>query len=132
MTTTRSVPEGTEPPPGEDLTARSVAMHDDPRFHDLRARLLRFVVPVSIGFLAWYLLYVLMSAYARGVMATDIVGSFNVALVFGLLQFVTTFGIAIAYSRYAGRRFDPLADELRGELESGGPAVPPARKGDEA
>jgi uncharacterized membrane protein (DUF485 family) len=34
------------------------------------------------------------------------------------LQFVSTFAIAIAYARYANRRFDPLADELRGQIES--------------
>ncbi|WP_129841010.1 DUF485 domain-containing protein [Streptomyces sp. RFCAC02] len=131
MTTTpHSVPEAGGPP-GGDLEARSAAMHDDPRFRELRSRLVRFVLPASVVFLAWYLLYVLMSAYARGVMAHKIVGSANVALVFGLLQFVTTFGIAILYSRYAGRRFDPLADELRAELDPD-PAVPAARKGDDA
>ncbi|MDT0308593.1 DUF485 domain-containing protein [Streptomyces sp. DSM 44917] len=130
MTTTHSVPEAGGTPEG-DLPARSAAMHEDPRFRELRARLLRFVIPAGAAFLAWYLLYVLMSAYARGVMATEVVGSANVALLFGLLQFVTTFGIAVLYSRHARRRVDPLADELREELE-GGAAVPAARKGDQA
>src|SRR5690606_8044306 len=106
-------------PSGNDLEVRSVAMHDDPRFRELRSRLLRFVFPLSIGFLTWYLLYVVMSVYARDFMATKVVGSVNIALVFGLLQFVSTFGIAIWYSRYAGRRLDPLADQLRQELEGG-------------
>ncbi|GAA1915692.1 DUF485 domain-containing protein [Streptomyces sodiiphilus] len=119
MTTTRSLSEAPDPP-RSDLDNRSVAMHHDPRFVELRARLVRFVVPMSIGFFAWYLLYVLMSAYARPVLATTVVGNLNVALVFGVLQFVTTFGIAIWYSRYANRRLDPLADELREELHNGG------------
>ncbi|RBM06920.1 DUF485 domain-containing protein [Streptomyces sp. PT12] len=140
MTTTHSVPEGSDPPPQggggnppseSEVEARSVLLHDDPRFKELRSRLLRFVVPASIAFLAWYLLYVLMSAYAGGVMSTQVVGSANIALFFGLAQFVTTFGIAVLYSRYANRRFDPLADELREELE-GGAAVPGARKGEDA
>ncbi|GAA2370512.1 DUF485 domain-containing protein [Streptomyces carpaticus] len=116
MTTTQPVPDAGEPP-GDDLEARSVTMHDDPRFQELRARLLRFVVPASISFFLFYLLYVLMTGYARGVMSTKVIGSVNVALVFGLLQFVMTFGIAILYSRYANRRLDPLADELRRELD---------------
>lgn len=115
MTTLPSTSEAQQPPPN-DLRARSVAMHTDPRFEELRGRLLRFVVPMSVAFLAWYLLYVVMSAYARGVMGTQLVGSVNVALVFGVLQFASTFGIAIWYSRYANRRLDPLADELREEL----------------
>jgi uncharacterized membrane protein (DUF485 family) len=133
MTTTHSDPPAGGPrPPGGDLEARSAAMYDDPRFRELRTRLVRFVLPASIGFLAWYLLYVLMSAYARDVMEHEVVGSANVALFFGLLQFVTTFGIAVLYSRYANRRFDPLADELRDELEGTGAAVPEARTGEAA
>jgi uncharacterized membrane protein (DUF485 family) len=118
MKTTHSADEA-DRPPGGDLEARSEAMHDDPRFRALRSRLLRFVVPVSIGFLAWYLLYVLLSAYARDFMATEVVGNANVALFFGLLQFVSTFAIAIWYSRFANRRLDPLSDSLRHELEGG-------------
>ncbi|MBB0243925.1 DUF485 domain-containing protein [Streptomyces alkaliphilus] len=119
MTTTHTAPEATDPPPGGDLRSRSVTMHEDPRFIDLRCRLVRFVAPMSIAFMAWYLLYVIMSAFARDVLAVTVVGNVNLALVFGVLQFVTTFGIAVWYARYAGRRLDPLADELRGELEAG-------------
>ncbi|NJP66485.1 DUF485 domain-containing protein [Streptomyces spiramenti] len=118
MTTQPTTTEAGEPPE-PDLKARSVVMHSDPRFLELRSRLLRFVVPMSIAFLAWYILYVWMSGYARGVMDTQVLGSVNVALVFGVLQFVSTFGIAIWYSLYANRRFDPLAAELRDELMSG-------------
>ena len=38
---------------------------------------------------------------------------------FGLLQFVSTFAITIWYVRYANRRLDPLAEQLRDELEGG-------------
>jgi uncharacterized membrane protein (DUF485 family) len=74
---------------------------------------------MTIAFLAWYALYVVLSAYARDFMATEVVGNINVALVFGLLQFVSTFLIAWWYARYANRRLDPVADRLRAELEQG-------------
>jgi uncharacterized membrane protein (DUF485 family) len=35
----------------------------------------------------------------------------------GLLQFVTTFGIAYLYSKHAAKRFDPLADSLNAEYD---------------
>ncbi len=114
--------------PAGDAEDRMVAMHSDPRFLDLKRRLTGFVFPASIAFLAWYLLYVVMSVYARGVMSTVLFGDVNVALVFGVLQFVTTFGIAILYSRYANRRLDPVADELRAEL-TGAPAHDELRGG---
>ena len=96
-----------------------VAMHSDPRFIDLKRRLYRFIFPMSLAFMAWYLLYVLMSAFGRDVMGTVLFGSVNVALVFGILQFVSTFGIAILYTMYANRNFDAPATELRDELQNG-------------
>ena len=86
-------------------------------FQDLKRRLRRFVFPMTVAFLAWYLLYVLLSAYARGFMGHKLLGNINVAYVFGLLQFVSTFLIAWVYARYADRNLDPIADRLRGEIE---------------
>lgn len=113
-----STPTPDAPPEESDgIDARLTAMYDDPRFLQLRRRLLSFIVPASLVFMAWYLLYVLMSAYARDVMATVLFGNVNVALVFGLLQFLSTFAIAIWYSRYAAREVDPGAEELRTEID---------------
>ena len=82
-------------------------------FHELRRRFRAFVLPYTIAFLSWYLLFVLMSNWADGFMDIKIVGHINVALVFGLLQFVSTFTIAVIYSRFASRRLDPLAGDIR-------------------
>ncbi len=108
-----------EGPPPAVTDEALAAMHDDPRFADLKRRLFRFIVPATAGFLAWYFLYVLLSAYARDFMGTELFGNVNVALVLGLGQFVSTFGIAWAYSRYAARRFDPPAETLRAGIENG-------------
>jgi uncharacterized membrane protein (DUF485 family) len=67
--------------------------------------------------MVWYLLYVFASNWAPDFMAIKVVGNINIALVFGLLQFVTTFGIAIWYARFAARRMDPIADRLREQYE---------------
>ena len=88
-------------------------------FQHLRRALRRFAFPVTVAFLAWYLLYVLMSGYARGFMDTKLLGNINVAYVFGLLQFVSTFVIAYLYSRYAEKHLDPTADAIRERLEGG-------------
>lgn len=94
-------------------------MQAEPEFQELRRTLRRFIFPATVAFLAWYLLYVLMSAYARDFMGTKLLGNINVAYVFGLLQFVSTFVIAFVYSRYADKHFDPLAERLRGRVEGG-------------
>ncbi|RCG29474.1 DUF485 domain-containing protein [Sphaerisporangium album] len=86
-------------------------------FQELRRRYRSWAFPVNVAFLAWYLLYVVLSAWARDFMGTKVIGSVNVALIFGVLQFVSTFLIAWLYARHAGEKLDPLADKLRGEIE---------------
>ena len=46
-------------------------------------------------------------------MSNQVVGNINVALVFGLLQFVTTFLLAWLYSRFSTATLDPLARDAR-------------------
>ncbi len=52
-------------------------------------------------------------------MAHKLVGNINVGLVFGLLQFVSTFTITIVYVRWADKNFDPVAEKLRTHIEGG-------------
>ena len=92
-------------------------IQDSPEFGRLRHALRSFVFPVTIGFLVWYFSYVLCAAFARDFMDTKVFGNINVGLLFGLLQFVTTFVIALVYARRMNSRFDPQADRLRDEIE---------------
>jgi uncharacterized membrane protein (DUF485 family) len=89
----------------------------NPEFAELRRRLRGFVLPMTALFLSWYFLYVLLAAFAPEFMSIRLVGHINVGLVFGLLQFVTTFVITLCYVRYANRRLDPLSSRLRARLE---------------
>jgi len=92
--------------------------HDSAEFRELRGRLRRFVFPMAGLFLAWYLLYVLLADYAHGFMSTKIAGNFTVGLLFGLLQFVSTFLITWLYVRYANKRLDPLAARIKDDIEN--------------
>jgi uncharacterized membrane protein (DUF485 family) len=93
-------------------------LHDSPDFDDLRRRYRRFAIPWTVAFLAWYLLYVIMSNWAHDFMSIKLFGNINVALVFGLLQFVSTFLIAWAYARYMNRHVDPLARALTARYDA--------------
>ena len=93
------------------------AVEAEPEFQELRSRLRNFVFPVAGLFLAWYLLYVLLANYAPAFMATPVLGNINIGLIFGLLQFVSTFAITAWYVRWADRKFDPLSSQLRDRLE---------------
>lgn len=104
------------PGAGHDQAARHDPVYDQlhatPEFAELRSRYRGFVLPATAGFLVWYLLYVVLSNWGGDFMGTRIAGNVNVALVFGLLQFVTTFLLAYLYSRFSSSRLDPLAREL--------------------
>lgn len=99
--------------PGEYRQAQ-----DSPEFTELKRRFRRFAVPMTVAFLAWYLLFVLLSTYAVDLMNTPVFGNVNLGLLLGLGQFVTTFLITQAYVAYSARQTDPIADEMRERLEA--------------
>ncbi|MFG1949561.1 DUF485 domain-containing protein [Micromonospora sp. NPDC048830] len=104
------------PVPAESAAERYLAVQRSDEFAGLRRALRGFVFPMTVAFFLWYALYVILSAYARDFMGAKLFGNINVALVFGLLQFVSTFLIAWLYSRFADRRIDPVADRIRAEI----------------
>ncbi|GHJ11113.1 membrane protein [Micromonospora humidisoli] len=105
------------PAPADSTAERYLAVQRSDEFVGLRRALRSFVFPMTVAFFLWYALYVILSAYARDFMGTKLFGSnINVALIFGLLQFVSTFLIAWLYSRYADRKLDPTADRIRAEI----------------
>ena len=92
--------------------------HASPEFQELKRRFRAFAFPMTVAFLAWYLLYVLLSTYAPDFMGKPLFGNVSVGIVFGLLQFVSTFVITHVYVSHANKRTDPIADEMRERLES--------------
>lgn len=94
-------------------------LHETAEFAELRKRYRGFVFPATFAFLAWYLLYVVLSNWAPDFMGTVLFANINIALVFGVLQFVTTFLLAWAYSRFSTAKLDPLARDLTQAYEEG-------------
>jgi len=107
-------PDGTAP------DAVFAKVHEEERFHELKRRHRRFVFPVLAACLVWYGAFVLLGAYAHDFMSTPVFGSVNVGILLGLAQIATTFAVTMIYVSYANRRLDPIAAELRAELEDEG------------
>lgn len=112
-------PEGRGPDRGHGGEPDWEAISESPEFQQLRKRLRGFVFPMAGVFLAWYVLYVVLASYAPGFYSIKLFGNINVGLVFGLLQFVSTFVITSLYVRFADRKLDPLSNQLREEIEGG-------------
>jgi len=112
VSTTERADDAGAPPPADPWidAARSA------QFTGLRRRLRGFVFPMTAFFLIWYFLYVLLAAFAPGFMSIRLAGNINVGLVFGLLQFVTTFVITMSYVRFANRHLDPVRSQIRTQL----------------
>ncbi|MGY4542997.1 uncharacterized membrane protein (DUF485 family) [Arthrobacter sp. UYNi723] len=87
------------------------------RFQELRKRHRSFVFPMAVAFLLWYFAYVLLADYAVEFMSTKVWGNINVGLILGLLQFISTFAITGWYVSYSNRKLDPIAAEIRNEIE---------------
>ncbi|WP_329340720.1 DUF485 domain-containing protein [Streptomyces sp. NBC_00663] len=111
------------PPPSTEhrlpSTEEFTEVQQSAEFGELRRSYRNFAFPLTVAFIAWYLLYVLLSNYAGDFMGTKLFGNINVAFVFGIAQFLTTFLIAWWYSRHAAAKLDPKAEAIKSRMEGG-------------
>lgn len=105
-------------PTGSSGEIDYIAVERSPRFLQLKRTQRSFIFPLAAFFLIWYFVYVLLAAFATDFMAQRVWGDITVGLLLGLGQFVTTFVITMAYVSFANRKLDPLATEIREELEN--------------
>lgn len=88
-----------------------------PEFQAYKKRFRNFVFPLTAAFMLWFLVYVLLAAYAHDFMATPVPIFVNMGILLGLLQFVSTFAITMWYVSFANKKLDPMTESLRAELE---------------
>jgi uncharacterized membrane protein (DUF485 family) len=88
-----------------------------PEFQDLKRKFRGFAFPLTIAFLAWYFLYVILTAFAREWIATPVIGNINIALVLGLLQFASTFLIMWLYERHSSKNLDAASEKIRDQVD---------------
>ncbi|MQA06973.1 MAG: DUF485 domain-containing protein [Pseudonocardiaceae bacterium] len=108
-----------EPPQSTDGRPDFEQIQQSKEFGVLRRRLRRFIFPMTLLFFGWYMTYVLLAAYAHDFMNTKVVGEVNVAIIFGLLQFISTVAITAIYLRFAKNRLDPQVDLIRSQAGVG-------------
>ena len=88
-----------------------------PEFQQLKRKFRGFAFPLTVAFLAWYFLYILLTAFARDWIAQPVIGNINIAFVLGLLQFLSTFVIMWLYERHSTRSLDDASDALRDKVD---------------
>ena len=102
--------------PAEEAVTATEAVGKDPEMVELEHRHQRFIWPVTIFFLVYYLALPILAGAASDLMGTKVFGQFTFGYLFALSQFLMAFVVAWVYARWAARRMDPLAADLREKL----------------
>ena len=87
------------------------AIERSPEFQELVHRRRSFVIPCTIFFLAWYMGFILLTAYAQDFMGERVYEGLTVGYCLALTQFVMVVGLGLWYLRKSDREFDPLAEK---------------------
>jgi uncharacterized membrane protein (DUF485 family) len=82
-----------------------------PEFQELVKRRKAFVLPGTIFFLAWYMGFILLVAYAEDFMSRRVYEGLTVGYCLALTQFVMVLVLGVMYLRKADHEFDPLAEK---------------------
>jgi len=96
-----------------------VAAQASPEYTTLRRTFTSFAFPMVATFVGLYFVFVLLAVYAPSLMGHKVFGNVNVGVLFGLLNFATTYFVTWAYVRHANNNLDPMSTSLREQLEAG-------------
>jgi uncharacterized membrane protein (DUF485 family) len=102
--------------PAEEAVTVAEAVGKDPEMVELEHRHQRFVWPVTVFFLLYYLALPILAGVAPDLMGTKVFGEFTFGYLFALSEFLMAFVVAWVYARWAASRMDPLAADLREKL----------------
>jgi uncharacterized membrane protein (DUF485 family) len=82
-----------------------------PAFQELVRKRKSFVLPGTIFFLAWYMGFILLTAYAEGFMSERVSNGLTVGYCLALTQFLMVLVLGLLYLRMSANVFDPLAEK---------------------
>lgn len=94
--------------------SKSVSYSDiakSPQFQSLLKSKRRFIVPMTVFFLAFYFLLPILTSYST-FLNEGAIGPISWAWVFAFAQFIMTWTLCIVYSRKA-RTFDQAVESIR-------------------
>jgi uncharacterized membrane protein (DUF485 family) len=93
------------------------AIERSPEFQELVRKRKSFVLPGTIFFLAWYMGFILLTAYAEDFMARSVYEGLTVGYCLALTQFLMVLVLGLLYLRKSANVFDPLAEKAIARYE---------------
>lgn len=92
------------------------AIAANPKFLELHRRKTTFLFGWWGFAVFFYFILIVGVGYVPDFFRVKVIGNINVCYVFALLQFLSSWGIAIYYAHVANKDFDRLTEELVNEL----------------
>jgi uncharacterized membrane protein (DUF485 family) len=110
------------------------AIEASPEFQELVRKRRSFVLPGTIFYLAWYMGFILLTAYAEDFMSERVYEGLTVGYCLALTQFLMVLVLGLMYLKRANNTYDPLAAKaIEGYADhSGRYAAATAHHGDDA
>lgn len=90
---------------------RYVEIEQSEEFKELIRRKYRFIFPVPLVFIAYYLFFIVMSAYAQDFMVQPLLGNLTTGYIFGISYYLVIWALAFVYVVKA-RQYDKLVEEI--------------------
>ncbi|MGC9536430.1 DUF485 domain-containing protein [Streptomyces sp. UG1] len=97
-------------PPSDDN------LHPPPELHSIRSARRSFGLAATLVSVGGFLIYVLLSGFAVGMMNQPLFGHLTIGLALGLFQFLLMAVTIWLYVRHMRERVDPVTDRLRAQL----------------
>jgi uncharacterized membrane protein (DUF485 family) len=89
------------------------AIAKSPKFQNLVMAKKKFIIPMTVFFLAFYIALPILTSYTK-ILNTRAIGDITWAWIFAFAQFIMTWTLSILYTKKAAS-FDKLAEEIRNE-----------------
>lgn len=80
-------------------------------FKQLKRKKYLLIFPIPILFFLYYLTFPLLSAYAKPLMTTIVVGNFTFGYLFGVSYYLVIWSLAFFYM-YKARQYDRMVDDI--------------------
>jgi uncharacterized membrane protein (DUF485 family) len=95
------------------------ALEHTPEFQELVRKKKSFVLPATIFFLSYYMIFILLSGYAKDFMASSVYEGLTVGYVLALTQFLMVLTLGLMYLRRSDKEYDPLRERVIEMAERG-------------
>lgn len=86
-------------------------------FKQLKRKKYRFIFPVPIVFFLYYLAFPILSAYAKPLMTTIVVGNFTFGYLFGVSYYLVIWFLAFLYV-YKAKQYDKMVADIIKQYDS--------------